>query len=334
MSEAATLSPLEDRLLNQFQRGLPLVPRPFRAVAETLGSEEAAVLVALRRLLQAKVLSRVGPVFRPNVFGASTLAAIAVPEERLEEVAAAVNACSEVNHNYQREHRFNLWFVVTAEDGARVQQVLTELSAATDLPVLDLPLVTDYHIDLGFRLDGIPQGREARRNVPPLLLAASEQRLVAAVQEGLPLVPRPYAAVARAAGCSEAAVIERLGRWLDGGQIRRLGIVVRHHELGYAANGMAVWDIADEDVDHIGEAFARYPFVTLCYRRPRRLPDWPYNLFCMIHGRDRETVEAQHRQLVDECGLADVRRALLFSTRRFKQRGARYCRPASAVGEG
>ena len=144
------------------------------------------------------------------------------------------------------------------------------------------------------------------------------------LQEGLPLVSRPYAAIGTRVGLSEEQVLARLSSMLARGFIKRLGVIVRHHELGYRANAMVVWDIPDDRVAQIGRAFSLFPFVTLCYRRPRRPPAWPYNLFCMIHGRDRQAVIAQARQLAQECGLDGVRHDLLFSKRRFKQCGARY----------
>jgi DNA-binding Lrp family transcriptional regulator len=143
---------LERRLLNDFQRGLPLEARPFAAIAESLGVEEQAVLDALRRLQDEGAISRVGPVLHPNRVGVSTLAALAVPAERLEGIAAMVSAYEEVNHNYEREHRFNLWFVVTAPDPARLAQVLEEIAQRSGLELLDLPMLEDYHIDLGFDL--------------------------------------------------------------------------------------------------------------------------------------------------------------------------------------
>ncbi len=135
---------------------------------------------------------------------------------------------------------------------------------------------------------------------------------------------RPYAEVAARIGLSEAEVISRLGRLIECGVVRRLGLVVRHHELGYRANAMAVWDVADQDVDAMGRRLAACDFVTLCYRRRRRPPAWPYNLFCMIHGRDRDKVLARIARLNGEPGLHARPRAVLFSHRRFKQRGARY----------
>ncbi len=159
-----------------------------------------------------------------------------------------------------------------------------------------------------------------------------DRALVRAVQGGLPLVPRPYAAVAAAAGMSEAEVISRLRRLAERDVIRRLGVVVRHRELGYTANAMVVWDVPDDRVAGLGRCLAAYPFVTLCYRRPRRPPAWPYNLFCMIHGRSREGVLAQVEQLVRECGLDALPRAVLFSRRCFKQRGAWYGGDARDAG--
>ena len=157
---------------------------------------------------------------------------------------------------------------------------------------------------------------------------ARASALLAALQTGLPLVSRPYAALAERVGMEEAEVITHIQQWLASGIIKRLGVVVRHRHLGYQANAMVVWDIPDEDVSAIGQRMSGFDGVTLCYRRPRRGTDWPYNLFCMIHGKDRQKVLAQTEQLAAACGIAEVPRAVLFSRRCFKQRGARYLRPS------
>ncbi len=135
---------------------------------------------------------------------------------------------------------------------------------------------------------------------------------------------RPYAALAHACGQTEDEVIGRIGRLGAAGAIRRFGVIVRHHELGYRANAMVVWDVPDDEVRAAGERLAALSFVTLCYRRPRRPPDWPYNLFSMIHGRDRTAVLELVRRAATEAGLEAAAREALFSRRRFKQRGARY----------
>ncbi len=159
-----------------------------------------------------------------------------------------------------------------------------------------------------------------------MALSDADCRLLDALQDGIPLVPRPFAALGMAAGLSEADILVRLGRLSDEGVIRRFGVIVRHHELGYRANAMTVWDLPDDQVGDVGRRLAALGYVTLCYRRPRRLPHWPYNLFAMIHGRDRATVEGLVEQATVEAGLTGRPRAILFSRRRFKQRGARYGR--------
>jgi DNA-binding Lrp family transcriptional regulator len=148
----STFTELEKELLDAFQRDLPLTPRPYAELARKLGVTEEEVLHTLERLQCQGAVSRVGAVFRPGRLGASTLAAMSVPAARLQEVAALVNGYSEVNHNYEREHELNLWFVVTAATAERVSAVLEEIEERTGLRVLDLPLIEDYHIDLGFRL--------------------------------------------------------------------------------------------------------------------------------------------------------------------------------------
>ena len=155
-------------------------------------------------------------------------------------------------------------------------------------------------------------------------LCEREKRLVGALSDGLPLVSRPYAVLGEQVGMSEAEVIETLAAMQDDGCLKRFGLIVRHHELGYKANAMTVWDVDDKLVDEVGQCFSQFDFVTLCYQRPRRLPEWPYNLFCMVHGQEREAVLKQVDQLAEKCGAAASGRDVLFSTRRFKQRGARY----------
>jgi DNA-binding Lrp family transcriptional regulator len=145
-------SNLEQRLLNEFQQGMPLTSTPYADIARQLGVYETTVLETLQRLQTEGVISRVGAVFRPNRIGASTLAAIAVPADELEDVATMVNQFAEVNHNYEREHRFNLWFVVVADDEDQLESVLAEIEERCGYPVLDLPLLNEYFIDLGFDL--------------------------------------------------------------------------------------------------------------------------------------------------------------------------------------
>lgn len=155
-------------------------------------------------------------------------------------------------------------------------------------------------------------------------LSDGEQTLVSALEAGFALTARPYKAVADEIGISESEVIEQIRALQQSGVIKRLGVVVRHRELGFRANAMVVWDVPDEEVDAVGEWLGKQPQITLCYRRPRRMPEWPYNLFCMIHGLDESAVRKRVNALRESSKLARRPYTVLFSTRRFKQCGARY----------
>ena len=147
------LSPLHKRLLNDVQRDFPLSPRPYQDIADALGVSEADVLSALTELNERNYISRIGPIIPPNQLGVSTLVAMAVPESQLQAVADKISAYPEVNHNYEREHRFNLWFVAIAADAGHLQALLDAIERDTGYKPLSLPMLDDFFIDLGFKLD-------------------------------------------------------------------------------------------------------------------------------------------------------------------------------------
>jgi DNA-binding Lrp family transcriptional regulator len=307
------------RLLNAWQRGFPLVPRPFAEIAAACGLDEDEVITRFGQLRQRGLIDRIAPVFRPNTVGASTLAAMAVPPERLEAVARQVSGHAGVNHNYERENRCNLWFVATAPSEAALLWTLACIEHETGLPVLKLPLLEEFHIDLGFDLEDHSVPREPQRE-PAAPLSVPERRLAARVAAGLPLETRPFAAF----GLPEEEFIGTLQRWLDTGVVRRIGAVVRHRHLGYEANAMVVWDVPDDEASDAGRRLAADSAVTLCYRRARALPEWPHNLYCMVHGRERAAVTQTLERIGAQQGMGKHPSAVLFSKRCFSQRVARY----------
>ncbi len=151
-NDTLCLNDVEKKLLNEYQKDLPISPTPFADIAQNLGISEALVLQILQRLQGLGIISRVGPVFKPNKIGASTLAAMSIPEDQLESVAQQISSHPEVNHNYEREDRYNLWFVVTASSQERLEQVLANMEQQTGYNILYLPLERQFHIDLGFPL--------------------------------------------------------------------------------------------------------------------------------------------------------------------------------------
>jgi len=317
-------------LLNDWQRGFPLAGSPFARIAAALQCTEATVLECYQQLRADGSVSRIGGVFAAGAGGAGLLAAVAVPPARLDAVAALVSAQPGVNHNYEREHRWNLWFVLNGSSAAAVQRTMDALEAVVQLPTLRLPMRRAYRIDLGFDLDAAvarsPIDTPAEASRP---IAAADWPLAALVEQGLPLVRRPYDLWALQLGCDGDHVVETLARWQREGTLKRFGVIVRHHELGFAANAMTVFDVPDDAVDAHGAALARDAAVTLAYRRERAAA-WPYNLYCMVHGRDRDAVRATLAGVIDRAGLAARPRETLFSRRRFKQEGARRFRDIDA----
>lgn len=158
----------------------------------------------------------------------------------------------------------------------------------------------------------------------PLLVDDVDRRLLFQLEPGLPLVPQPYAEIGSIVGIDEAEVIRRLERLIKVGVIRRFGVVVRHHEVGYGSNAMVVWDVPDAILMDAVNSLTSNACVTLCYQRPRRLPQWPYNLFAMVHGTSEDVVREQITDLRAKAPLSNLKHDVLFSRRRFKQTGACY----------
>jgi len=291
-------TPLDVRLLNDFQQNFPLCPAPFAELAARLDIAESAVLRLLEKLRQEGKIARVGAVFAPKRIGASTLAAMTVTAEEMPAVSEVINRFPEVNHCCEREHHYNLWFVVTAGSEARLQAALEAIEEAAGKPIIRLPLEREY---------------------PTVTMAQSTtldeigRRLVMALQEGLPIFFRPFSVLATRVGCEESEVLERISDWCEEGVIKRFGVVARYQQpLGYSS-ALLVHDIPDDQVAQLGDALAREPDVTLCYQRPRRLPEWPYNLFCMVSGQARDEVLAKIAQLRRSLELSNHAHDVLFT---------------------
>jgi len=151
----------------------------------------------------------------------------------------------------------------------------------------------------------------------------TDRRIIAATQAGLPLVTRPYHSIAEQLGIEPQELMQRMNRMCESGVIRRIGVVPNHYALGYKGNGMSVWNVPDERVHELGKKIGDLDFVSHCYHRPRHLPDWPYNVFAMVHGRDRAEVEQKVKQIAELLGDANQGHAVLYSTRILKKTGLR-----------
>jgi DNA-binding Lrp family transcriptional regulator len=330
----AQVDAVDAALVDGWQSGFPVRERPFEAVAADVGVDESEALDRVRRLYDEGIFRRFGPVLNPPVIGSSTLAAVRAPVDRFDEVAEVINGYEQVNHNYARDHEWNMWFVVTAASKERRDAILAEVEERTGCEVLVLPMLTDFYIDLEFPV--VNGDRFARESLAETDVAATtiseraaadlsalDRRVLLEVQGGFPLTATPYRDVAEAVDAPVEAVLASVESLLADGCIKRIGCVVNHLVTGFDANCMVVWDVPDDELDDRGVEVGKLPYVTLCYHRPRR-PDqeWSYNLFTMIHGREQDAVDAKIDELAAEYLPVDHER--LYSTETLKQTGARY----------
>ena len=322
------------RLVDEYQSGFPIQERPFEAVADDLGITAADALERVQRLRDEGVFRRFGAVLNPPVVGSSTLAAVSAPADRFDEVAETINGIQQVNHNYRRAHEWNMWFVVTAASREKRDGILADIERETGCTVLNLPMLTDYYIDLEFPV--VNSDEFARESLDATDVSATrisenaagdlsalDADLLLAIQDGFPLSATPYRDVADSIGADAADVLDATERLLAAGCIKRVGCVVNHVVTGFDANCMVVWDVPDDELDDRGVDVGQLPYVTLCYHRPRRPDqDWAYNLFTMIHGRESDAVDAKIDELAADFLPFEHER--LYSEETLKQTGARY----------
>lgn len=323
----------DEELLDDLQTGFPLHPRPYREVADRYGSTEEEVYRRTRRLVDLGLVRRLGPVLNPPVVGSSALAAVSTPDGRLEEVAEAINQRKTVNHNYERDHELDLWFVVTAPDPETRSKVLGGIGRYVGRRPLVLPLETEYYVDLAFPVANDDLSARESSEAPgeveptpvedePAELTDLEADVVLEVQDGLSNSRTPYLDLADSVDAGRDEVLRALESLEDGNCVKRVGLVVDHHAVGFDSNCMVVWKVPEDEVDSYGVVAGRKPYVSYCcHRTPRPERGWEYSMFTMVHGREASAVERRIDELADEVPFEHRR---LTTEKVFKQTGVRY----------
>ena len=319
---------LARRFLNRYQGDFPVCEQPFTEVAEALDTEVTTIIDTIRNLLDEGLLSRFGPLYDAACMGGSlTLAALAVPEDRFEEITKLVNDFPEVAHNYRREHELNMWFVIATESPEGLQDTITRIEQSANLPVYNFPKLQTFYLGLWLEIDA--DGTVKTRPIPGpikqggMIIDELDRAIVRATQAGLPLLAAPYNEVAAICSCDTEIVLQRMRRMLDCGVIRRIGAIPNHYKLGLVGNGMSVWDVDDARLQELGARVGRLEFVSHCYERPRHLPRWPYNLYAMVHGHDRDEVMQKIPKIKELLGSHCRSYDVLFSSGILKKTGLR-----------
>ena len=343
---------VKETVLGTIQSGFPIAPDPYGALAEQLGFERDEVEKALLDLREEGLVRRIGASFDSKRLGySSTLCALAVPPERADEVAAIINAYPGVTHNYLRENRYNIWFTLitrSAEDRARILGKIVEKSGCDDL--LDMPATKMYKIRVDFgkghgkkATEAKAKAKDAGEHVAGRFGAAADARafdgddafdvaLVRWAQDDVAfdadgaLVERPFEQGAALVGkqigreVTENEVIVRILELRALKVIRRFGAMVKHQKMGFAFNGMTVWNVDDGRLDEVGAAFAEKPYVSHCYTRLAK-PTWPYKIYAMTHAQTQDELDGYVAELAD---IAQAEPLVLVSTKEYKKVSMRY----------
>jgi len=300
------LSPLQQKLCDLLQQGLPIVPRPFAQIGQTLGCSEEHVLEQTKLLKDQGVIRRLGPVINYRTLGfVGTLVTASVPKKQLTEVAEAVNTLWGVSHNYLRAHHYNLWFTLLAQSPAAIERILTRMSEQFGIHFHSLPVIRPFKLDVRFGLARISQ---AARSAPVPLgekvdLTPDEKEVLKKLQESLQIVPGPFDSLATAARNlpQSLTVIQRL---IDKGVVRRLAAVLDHRKLGFVANALFCCRADDNAVVSAGRALAKLPIVSHCYQR-QTFEGWPHNLFAMMHARAMADLQKAVDAFTESQKIAD-----------------------------
>ena len=337
--ETARLDALDRRLLDLMQRGVPLVPRPFRALAQELGASEDEILARARRLKEVGIIRQIGPIFSSRRLGyQSTLAAFHVEPERIDTVADVVSAHPGVSHNYSRNHFYNLWFTLTLTPEKSLEDEIDRIAAEAGVDdTINLPSQRRFKLGVHFAMSrdsgGDKGGRtsssrknragpERRQDSEIPAINDVERTVIRVLQGDMPIKARPFREPAEEAGLSEEALLRIADDLEERGVMRRFSAVLRHRRAGYTANGMGCWVVPEEAIVEAGRRAAAFPAVSHCYQRPAHPPHWPYNLFTMIHGRGRDEVEDIVARINREIDPFEHR--VLYSQKEYKKERVKY----------
>src|SRR5215204_3082940 len=322
--------PLDDtdrQLLNLMQGRFPLERRPFKAVADLAGLEEADVLERVRYLLDKRIIREITPIFDTRAFGyGSMLVAAKVDPAFPHRAAQFINTHPGVTHNYLRDHEFNLWFTIAVERDSELGldgtlDVMAERTGAES--IRQLPTLKLFKIRMDLEMEG---GTDALSTagqavepleLDPIELSDEDIATVRATQGPMPVISEPYAPAAERLGLPVATVLERLESLRERGGLRRVAAILYHRRAGFSANGMGVWAVPEGEILETGKRMAAFRGISHCYQRPT-YADWPYSVFTMAHGRSKEECDAILDSIADETGI-DERQTLYSSTEEHKR---------------
>ena len=336
-----TMNPIEKKLVNILQLELPMVQRPYEELGKRVGVGEEEALRLTRNLKDQKIIRQISAIFDTRSLGYKTsLVAMAIPKDRLEEAAGMINKHPGVSHNYRRNHYYNLWFTVAVPPDSKLglektvdllhQQARAEVTRM--MPTLKL-----YKIGVNLDISGErapdatdkPVYHEGKINKKDELTQA-QITIIRSLQEDMPVVAEPYAPLAKELGVSLKELFALVTGFIARGQMRRISAVLHHRNAGFTANAMGVWAVPPGRLEEVGPIMGSFRAVSHCYQRPT-YPDWPYSIFTMVHGKTAAECESFLEAIQAKTGITEYKS--LYSTKEYKKTRVRYFTPETYAWE-
>ena len=315
------LSDLEKRVLDVVQQDIPLVNRPFRNMSDKAGTDEESFLQCVQSLFDRDLIRDISAIYNARGLGyQSTLVAVSTASP--DKTANAISRYPGVSHNYYREHHFNVWFTLTIPEERDLDEVIRQILKDENYDSFRiLPSIKTYKIGVNFRFSGEKKKKTINNYSSRIDSVDINRDLIRKMQTPFPLVPEPWSEIADALGKSEEELFREIDILKKAKVIKRISGVIRHRKTGFGANGMACFQLSEDNIDSAGEKAARYSAVSHCYRRPV-FPDWPYSLFAMTHGAAEEECENTAAEIATEI---DAEKTLvLYSTKEYKKERVKY----------
>jgi DNA-binding Lrp family transcriptional regulator len=325
---AVPIDEADKRLLNLLQSSFALEPEPYALIAAGAEMPVAEAMARTQRLLDARIIREITPIFDTRALGySSMLVAAKVDADNPHRAAKIINSHPGVSHNYLRTHEFNLWFTIATPPDSKLGldgtlEVLQRLTGAES--IRQLPTLTLFKINMNLEME---QGTDALaaavdaappRELEPQPYDEADVSVIRALQGPMQVTERPYDAAADEAGMTLDDFLAHLRGMVDRKLLRRVAAILYHRRAGFSANGMGVWRVPEDEVLDTGRRMAAVRGISHCYQRPT-YPDWPYSVFTMAHGRSKQECDAILDSIADEHGLHGDDRAVLYSSTEFKK---------------
>jgi len=320
---------LDTEILNEIQWKFPLVVKPFDEIAKKFNISSDEVKDRLIQLKRNGVLRQLSAIFDTRKLGyTSSLVAMEIEPDKLDYVAYQINRHPGVSHNYERNHQFNLWFTLAVPPGSDLEKELDIFSKLDGIKKTRM-LPTLQLFKIGVKLDMVDDKKhevkpsEEKKKVTNVKFVATEEdkEFIRELQKDMEIVDSPFQKAAKSLGMTEDQIFEKLHHYEEIGVMRRYAAILRHREAGFTANGMIVWKVPKGRISEVGDKLGAFPQVSHCYERPV-YPDWPYNVFSMIHCKSFEEAGKVAEQIQKQINVDEYK--ILFSAREFKKTRVEY----------